>query len=88
MEKIGALAVAIWQSMNKAAEPAALKPAAETPQIAEESASSSAMYPPDAVITTTTTVDTTQKPLRRERENSDVSGFSDLDGFYDAYIEK
>ncbi len=88
MEKIGALAVAIWQSMNKAAEPAALKPAAETPQIAEESASSSAMYPPDAVITTTTTVDTTQKPLRRERENSDVSRFSDLDGFYDAYIEK
>ncbi len=87
MQKIGALAVAIWQSMNKTAEPAEVK-APEVPQITEESASASAMYPPDAVITTTTTVDTTQKPLRRERgESSGNPEFSDLDGFYDAYNE-
>ncbi|MDE7454030.1 MAG: hypothetical protein K2N22_06450 [Clostridia bacterium] len=81
MQKIGALAVAIWKSMNDASAPVELKPA-EVPQIAEESASTAtaqAVYPPDAIVTTTTTVDTTQKPLRRERDDS----FVDVDGFYD-----
>ena len=44
-----------------------------------------AQYPSDAVITTTTTVDTTQKPVRRERDGAreERNDFSDVDGFYD-----
>ncbi|MDE6868939.1 MAG: hypothetical protein K2J83_07365 [Clostridia bacterium] len=83
MEKIGALAVAIWKSMNSAQSPVELK-SADLPQIAEESASvqtAHAVYPPDSVVTTTTTVDTTKgKPIVRKR---DEDGNFDIDGFYD-----
>ncbi len=90
LDALGALVLAALKNYAGGEQPEQIAPA-EQPQMIEASSQTSnvpTVYPPDAVITTTTTVDTTQKPLRRERGESDVSGFSDLDGFYDAYTEK
>ncbi|MDE7265377.1 MAG: hypothetical protein K2N52_03800, partial [Clostridia bacterium] len=86
MEKISALAAAIWRGINTVQSPVEIRHA-EVPQIAEESTQNShAQYPSDAVITTTTTVDTT-KPLhgskRDKRAQTERSDFADVDGFYD-----
>ena len=90
LDALGALVLAALKNYAGGEQPEQIAPA-EQPQMIEASSQISnvpTVYPPDAVITTTTTVDTTQKPLRRERGESDVSGFSDLDGFYDTYTEK
>lgn len=77
-ELIGeAIVTAFTRLAANGAKPAELP----TPEPEPQTASASAIYPPDAVVTTTTTVDTTQKPVRRERDDT----FADVDGFYDDF---
>ena len=46
-------------------------------------ASTPTVYPPDAVVTTTTVVDSTKKPTRLKRGNTERE--FDIDGFYDTF---